>query len=457
MILKNTRNINTKQRIVMEEIKTKKNSIAIKHEIFRLVREYYEETFTEKKFIPGETIVPVSGKVFDHEELNHIVESALDGWFTTGRFNESFEKELARFINTKKVITVNSGSSANLLAFATLTSQELGERAIQPGDEIITVAVAFPTTLNPALLYGAVPVFVDVEIPSYNIDVSKIESAITSKTKAIIIAHTLGNPFNIEAVTEICKKNNLWLIEDCCDALGATFKGNHVGTFGDIGTLSFYPAHHITMGEGGAVFTKNSQLITLMESIRDWGRDCWCATGKDNTCGKRFEWQQGELPFGYDHKYIYSRLGYNLKITDMQAALGLAQLKKLPQFIEKRKHNFAKLKNGLADLGEKIILPEATANSDPSWFGFLITLKENAGISRNELIAKLTEAKIATRLLFAGDIRKQPYFENQNYRISGEFPNTEIILNNTFWIGVTPMITDEMIDYVVATCIKILK
>ena len=435
----------------------KRDGKVIKQEIFDLVKEYYKETFANKTFTPGENKVPVSGKVFDEDELNHIVESALDGWFTTGRFNEAFEKELAKFINTKRVITVNSGSSANLLAFATLTAEELGKRAIKPGDELITVAVSFPTTLNPALLYGVVPVFVDVDIPTYNIDVTRIEEAITPKTKAIMIAHTLGNPFNVAAVADIAKKHNLWLIEDCCDALGATFQDKHVGTFGDIGTLSFYPAHHITMGEGGAVFTKNSKLIKIIESFRDWGRDCWCASGCDNTCGKRFEWELGDLPFGYDHKYIYSRLGYNLKITDMQAALGLAQLKKLPQFIKTRRHNYSRLKHGLADLNDKIILPEPTPHSHPSWFGFLITLKDNAGITRNDLIAKLTEAKIDTRLLFGGDIRKQPYFKNSNYRVVGDLKNTEIILNNTFWIGVTPMINDEMIDYVVAIFHKILK
>ncbi|MEP7169117.1 MAG: lipopolysaccharide biosynthesis protein RfbH [Bacteroidota bacterium] len=441
----------------MTRIEIKRDGLTIKNEIFDLVKEYYEEVFADKKFIPGETIVPVSGKVFDHNELNFIVDSALDGWFTTGRFNEAFEKELAKFINIKRTVTVNSGSSANLLAFATLTAEELGERAIKPGDEIITVAVSFPTTLNPALLYGVIPVFVDIEIPTYNIDVSKIEKAITPKTKAIIIAHTLGNPFNVEAVAEICKKHKLWLIEDCCDALGATFNGKHVGTFGDIGTLSFYPAHHITMGEGGAVFTNKSKLVTIIESFRDWGRDCWCLSGCDNTCGKRFEWQQGDLPFGYDHKYIYSRLGYNLKITDMQAALGLAQLKKLPQFIATRKYNFERLKKGLSDLSDKIILPEPTPHSDPSWFGFLITVKENAGITRNELIAKLTEAKIATRLLFAGDIRKQPYFKNQNYRVVGDLKNTNTVLLNTFWIGVTPMIGYEMVDYVVEKFYEILR
>lgn len=441
----------------MEKTKTHKDSAAIKQEIFELAKNYHAEFFPTKKFIPGETPVPISGKVFDHHELTNIIESALDGWFTTGRFNNAFEKELAKFINTKRVITVNSGSSANLLAFATLTADELGDRAIKPGDEIISVAVSFPTTINPALLYGAVPVFVDVEIPTYNIDVMKIEKAITPKTKAIIVAHTLGNPFNVSVVAEIAKKNNLWLIEDCCDALGSKHSGKHVGTFGDLATLSFYPAHHITMGEGGAVFTHNSKLVKIIESFRDWGRDCWCETGKDNTCGKRFEWQLGDLPPGYDHKYIYSRLGYNLKITDMQAALGLAQLKKLERFIAQRSRNFERLKKGLSQLSNKIVLPEPTENSQPSWFGFPITLKENTGISRAELIAKLSSAKIDTRLLFTGDIRKQPYFKRKNFKVVGDLINTEIILHNSFWIGVTPMINDEMIDYVIEKFHQILK
>lgn len=443
--------------MINSEKKTGRTGVEIKNDIFNLVREYYEEVFAEKKFIPGETAVPVSGKVFDHEELNALVESALDGWFTTGRFNEAFEKQLAKFINTRRVITVNSGSSANLLAFAALTAEELGERRIRPGDEMISVAVSFPTTINPAILYGVVPVFVDVDIPTYNIDVTKVEAAITPKTKVIMVAHTLGNPFDVEAIAALCKKYKLWLIEDCCDALGAMVNGKHVGTFGDIATLSFYPAHHITMGEGGAIFTTDSKLVTILESFRDWGRDCWCASGCDNTCGKRFEWQLGDLPQGYDHKYIYSRIGYNLKITDMQAALGLAQLKKLPEFIQTRRNNFSRLKAGLKDLNSKIILPEPTRGADPSWFGFLITLRADAGITRNELIGKLTGAKIGTRLLFAGDLRKQPYFKNLTYRTAGELPNTELILNNTFWIGVTPMINDQMITYMIDSLHKFLK
>ena len=442
----------------MDQIKLDKTRPeSIKSEIFKLVEEYFNEVFLKKEFTPGKSHVPVSGKVFDHEELNNIVESALDGWFTTGRFNDAFENQLAKFINTKRVITVNSGSSANLIALAALTSSELGDRRLKAGDEFISVAVSFPTTINPAVQYGLIPVFLDVSPTTYNIDISKLEDALSEKTKAIILAHTLGNPFDVEAVSAFAKKHNLWLIEDCCDALGATVNGKHVGTFGDLATLSFYPAHHITMGEGGAIFTKNSKLVTLIESFRDWGRDCWCAPGCENTCGKRFDWDLGDLPHGYDHKYIYSHFGYNLKITDMQAALGLAQLKKLPDFIKIRKKNFERLKMGLSHLQNKIILPEPTHGSNPSWFGFLITLKPNAGISRNEIITKLTDANIGTRLLFAGDIRKQPYFKNVNYRCIGDLPNTENILNNTFWVGVTPMITDEMLDFIIGTLNKILK
>lgn len=428
----------------------------IKSDIFQLTEEYYHEKFLKTKFVPGETHIPISGKVFDHSELQFLIDASLDGCFTTGRFNDEFEKELARFINVRDVITVNSGSSANLLATACLFTEELGERKISKGDEIITVAVSFPTTLNAWLMYGVTPVFVDVDIPTYNIDVSRIEAAVSDKTKAIMVAHTLGNPFNIDAVKKIAKKYNLWLIEDSCDALGAKYNGKHVGTFGDLATLSFYPAHHITMGEGGAIFSNNLKLTKIIKSIRDWGRDCWCDPGKDNTCGKRFDWELGGLPHGYDHKYIYSHLGYNLKITDMQAALGLAQLKKLPEFIKHRRRNFDRLKKGLSVLSHKLILPEPTENSEPSWFGFLITIKNAAGISRNSLVHKLTQKNIATRLLFGGDIRKQPYFINHQYRTVGDMKNTETILQNTFWIGVTPMITDEMVDYVIDAFYEIL-
>jgi CDP-6-deoxy-D-xylo-4-hexulose-3-dehydrase len=351
---------------------------------------------------------------------------------------------------------VNSGSSANLIAFSAITAKELGDDAVMPGDEVITVAAGFPTTVNPMLQYGAIPVFLDVDIPTYQITTTHLEEALSPKTKAVMVAHTLGNTFDLETISAFCKKHDLWLIEDCCDALGAKYNGKNVGTFGDIGTISFYPAHHITMGEGGAVFTSNSKLKTIMESFRDWGRDCWCETGKDNTCGKRFCQQLGDLPMGYDHKFIYSRLGFNLKITDMQAALGLAQLKKLDGFIEKRKHNHRLLKDKLKKHEDKLILPEPTPNSDPSWFGFVITVKKEAGISRNDLVQKLNERKIGTRLLFAGDLRKQPYFKDYKYRVVGDLKNTETIVNDTFWIGVTPAVNDEMIDYMVSVFDEIL-
>jgi CDP-6-deoxy-D-xylo-4-hexulose-3-dehydrase len=435
-------------------------AIEIKEEIFSLIEKYYQEVFANKKL----DSVPVSGKLFDHREMQMITESALDAWFTTGRFNKEFEERLANYIGVQHLVTVNSGSSANLVAMLTLTASELGDRAIKPGDEFITVAASFPTTVNPLLSYGAIPVFIDVDIPSYNIRASDIESAITEKTKAIVIAHTLGNPFELDKIQALCKKHNLWLVEDCCDALGSSYLDQHVGVFGDIATLSFYPAHHITMGEGGAVFTNNPKLKKIAESFRDWGRDCWCPTGVDNSCGGRFNWSLGGLPKGYDHKYIYSRLGYNLKITDMQAALGLAQLEKLDSFIEKRRHNFDRLRTGLEGLSEYLILPEACKNSKPSWFGFLISLKNKAwpkinqaeievklknGMNRNDLCRELNSRRINTRLLFAGDIRKQPYFINQNYHSHGELMNTEYIMHNTFWLGVAPLLGDDEIDYVI--------
>jgi CDP-6-deoxy-D-xylo-4-hexulose-3-dehydrase len=428
----------------------------IKAEIHNLVKEYYDLTHGAKKHVKGQDFVPVSGKVFDHTELQYVVDSALDAWFTTGRFNSKFERELSKFIGIKFALTVNSGSSANLVAISALCAPEWGDRAIKPGDEVITVAASFPTTINPLLTYGAVPVFVDVDSETHNIDVKYLEAARSVKTKAVVIAHSLGNPFDLAAVKAFCDKYGYWLMEDCCDALGATYDGQHVGTFGHVGTLSFYPAHHITMGEGGAVFTSDVKMKTIMESYRDWGRDCYCEPGKDNTCKKRFEWKLGDLPYGYDHKYIYSRLGYNLKITDMQAALGLAQMAKLPGFIEHRRHNYRRLTEGLQDLSDKIHLPVPTPNSNPSWFGYLITLKPSAGISRKELLDKLQEHKIGTRLLFAGDLRKQPYFKGISYRTVGDLPNTEIVLNDSFWIGVTPMIGDEMVDYMVEAFHKIL-
>lgn len=420
---------------------------ALRIQIAKLVDEYAAIALAPQPFLPGASVVPPSGKILDAAELKLMVEASLDGWLTTGRFNDAFEKRLAIFLGVKHLITVNSGSSANLVAFSVLTSPRLSERAIKPGDEVIGVAAGFPTTINPILQFGAVPVFVDVELGTYNIDASKIEAAISLKTKAIMLAHTLGNPYNLEVVTALCKKYNLWLIEDCCDTLGSTYNGQMVGTFGDIGTLSFYPAHHITMGEGGAVFTNNSQLKQIAESFRDWGRDCFCPPGKDNTCGRRFCQKLGNLPEGYDHKYTYSELGYNLKITDMQAACGLAQLDKAPAFIQKRKDNFVFLKNRLAHCEEFLILPKASPNSDPSWFGFPITLKENTPVKRLELLQYLDQNKIGTRLLFAGNVTRQPYMIGRNYRISGDLANTDIVMNNTFWIGVQPALTEEMLEF----------
>jgi len=433
---------------------------AIKQQIFELVEQYSVLHFAQKSFTPGISVIPPSGKVLGASELKNMVEASLDGWLTTGRFNEAFEKRFAEFVGVPYALTTTSGSSANLLAFTALTSHKLGDRALKPGDEVITVAAGFPTTVNPMLQNGMVPVFVDVDIPTYNIDPKKIEAAITDRTRAIMIAHTLGNPFDLDAVMAIAHKYNLWVIEDCCDALGSTYTPSpqpsvlspvprHVGTFGHIATCSFYPAHHITMGEGGMIFTKDHDLRTIIESFRDWGRDCYCAPGKDNTCGKRFGWQLGSLPFGYDHKYTYSHLGYNLKITDMQAACALAQMDRLPEFVEARKRNFALLKERLKSCEEFLILPEATAGSDPSWFGFPITLRESAGVARVELLKYLDQYKIGTRLLFAGNLTRQPYFEGRTYRISGELTNTDNIMNNTFWIGVYPGLTEEMLSFVV--------
>jgi len=418
-----------------------------REEILSLVSKYAEEAYKPRKFEPGESVVPPSGKVIGAQELRNMVEASLDGWLTTGRFNEMFEKKLADFVGVGHALTTNSGSSADLLAFATLTSPKLGERALKPGDEVITVAAGFPTTVNPILLYGMVPVFVDVHIPTYNIDSTKIEAAITERTKAIMIAHTLGNPFDLGEVMRIAKKHKLWVVEDCCDALGSTYKGQLVGTFGDISTVSFYPAHHITMGEGGAVFTSDGQLKKIIESIRDWGRDCYCEPGKDNTCGKRFEWQLGSLPHGYDHKYTYSHLGYNLKISDMQAACALAQMDRLPDFIEARRHNFNFLKERLKSCEEFLILPEATPDSDPSWFGFPVTVRKTSGVQRVDLLKYLDQNKIGTRLLFAGNLTRQPYFEGRKYRISGDLEQTDVIMNDTFWMGLYPGLSEDMLDF----------
>jgi CDP-6-deoxy-D-xylo-4-hexulose-3-dehydrase len=419
----------------------------LRTQIAQLVDEYALIAYAPNSFFPGVTAIPPSGKFLGGQELKYMVEASLDGWLTSGRFNTEFEKKLAQFMGVKHLLTVNSGSSANLVAFSTLTSPKLGSRAIQVGDEVIGVAAGFPTTVNPILQFGAVPVFVDVDGLTHNIDASKIEAAISPKTKAIMLAHSLGNPFNLDVVTALCKKYNLWLIEDCCDALGSTYRGQMVGTFGDIATLSFYPAHHITMGEGGAVFTNNDELKVIAESFRDWGRDCYCQPGKDNTCGKRFCQQLGDLPFGYDHKYTYSHMGYNLKITDMQAACGLAQLEKAPQFIQSRKDNFAFLRARLKNCEELINLPEATQHSDPSWFGFPITLKDNCPVTRLDLLTYLDQNKVGTRLLFAGNLTRQPYMMGAKFRVSGDLVNTDKVMNNTFWIGLQPSLTIEMLEF----------
>jgi CDP-4-dehydro-6-deoxyglucose reductase, E1 len=421
---------------------------ALREQIQQLVAQYAQIAHRPAPFLAGLSSIPPSGKVIGAEELQAMVDASLDGWLTTGRFNDEFEKSLAGFMGVQHALTVNSGSSANLVAFMSLTSPRLGERAIRPGDEVIGVAAGFPTTVNPILQFGAVPVFVDVEIGNYNIDPAKIEAAITPKTKAIMLAHTLGNPFDLTTVTALSRKYGLWLIEDCCDALGSTYHGKNVGTFGDIATLSFYPAHHITMGEGGAVLTNNSELKSIAESFRDWGRDCYCPPGKDNTCGQRFCWQLGDLPAGYDHKYTYSHLGYNLKITDMQAACGVAQLKKAGQFIAKRRENFAWLYQRLKTCEEILHLPQATTGSDPSWFGFPITLKTNAPVSRVDLLTYLDQEKIGTRLLFAGNLTRQPYMLGRNFRISGDLKNTDTVMNDTFWIGVHPQLNQEALEYV---------
>jgi CDP-6-deoxy-D-xylo-4-hexulose-3-dehydrase len=422
----------------------------LKEKILNYVELYAKEKFQQEKFIPGKSFIPVSGKVIDELELQYMVEASLDGWLTTGRFNKEFEENIAKVLGSNFAITVNSGSSANLVAFMSLTSSKHKDKSINKGDEVITVAAGFPTTINPIIQFGAIPVFIDIDIPTFNINCDRIESAITNKTKAIMIAHTLGNPFDIKKIREICNKYNLWLIQDTCDALGATFDGKPLGFYGDIGTVSFYPAHHITMGEGGLVYTNSIKLKRIAESFRDWGRDCYCETGKDNTCNKRFDWKLGELPKGYDHKYTYSHLGYNLKITDMQAACGLAQLKKLDIFIKKRIENFNYLYSLFSELKDYFILPEKTVNSNPSWFGFLLTLKENK-FNRNDLIRYLDQNKIATRLLFAGNVTKQPYMLKLNYRKHDELINTDLVMNNSFWVGVYPGLNKEHLEYIFKT------
>ncbi|MGZ4970759.1 MAG: lipopolysaccharide biosynthesis protein RfbH, partial [Methylobacter sp.] len=441
---------------VQSKICRKVASLNIKKldEVLRKATAFNVENFAEHKynsvdFIPGTSVIPPSGKVLGAVELKNMVDASLDGWLTTGRFNAAFEQRFAEFVGVTYALTTTSGSAANLLAFTALTSDKLGDRALKPGDEVITVAAGFPTTVNPILQNGMVPVFVDVDIPTYNIDPEKIAAAVTDRTRAIMIAHTLGNPYNLDAVMAIAQKHNLWVIEDCCDALGSLYKGQHVGTFGHIATCSFYPAHHITMGEGGIVFTKDRKLKKIIESFRDWGRDCYCAPGCDDTCRKRFGWQLGTLPKGYDHKYTYSHLGYNLNISDMQAACALAQMDRLPEFIDARKHNFDYLKVGLKSCEKFLLLPEATPNSEPSWFGFPITIKPDANINRVDLLKYLDQHKIGLRLLFAGNLTRQPYMEGRNFRISGELSNTDTVMNNTFWIGVYPGLSKEMLDFVI--------
>ena len=419
----------------------------IRSQIARLVDEYAALACAPQPFQPGQTPIPPSGKVIGAAEMRNMVEASLDGWLTTGRFNAAFESRLSGYLGVPHVLTTNSGSSANLLAFSALTSPSLGDRAIRPGDEVITVAAGFPTTVNPVLQFGAVPVFVDVEMGTYNVDVAQMEAAVSDRTRAIVLAHTLGNPFNLAEVTRIARKYDLWLVEDCCDALGATFAGKHVGTFGDIATLSFYPAHHITMGEGGAVFTRDPELARIAESFRDWGRDCYCAPGKDNTCGQRFCHKLGGLPQGYDHKYTYSHLGYNLKISDMQAACALAQMDRLDGFVARRRANFAHLHERLQSCAEYLVLPRATPDSEPSWFGFPITLRAEAPVSRLDLLRYLDQRHIGTRLLFAGNLTRQPYMAKRDYRVSGSLEQTDTIMNDTFWIGVYPALGHEQLDY----------
>lgn len=430
----------------------------LRQQIRKRVALYYEVTHhTTKIFQPGDSI-PYGGRVFDEQEMLHLVDSALDFWLTAGKYAQQFESYFSKFLGIKHCSLTNSGSSANLLAFIALTSPQLGERRIQQGDEVITVAAAFPTTVAPIMQYGAIPVFVDVTLPTYNIDVSRLDEALSPKTKAIMIAHTLGNPFDLQRVMDFCQQHSLWLIEDNCDALGANYlyhdQWKATGTFGDMGTSSFYPPHHMTMGEGGAVYTNHLEFKRIVDSFRDWGRDCWCPSGKDNTCHQRFQQQFGDLPLGYDHKYVYSHFGYNLKVTDMQAAIGCAQLKKLPSFIKKRQEHWEILRSGLQDLTDIFILPEATTNSKPSWFGFILTLQEKAPFTRDEIVAYLEEKGIQTRMLFAGNLLKHPCFTDlktasSGYKVIGELPNTDIIMNRTFWLGVYPGLQPEMLEFMI--------
>jgi CDP-4-dehydro-6-deoxyglucose reductase, E1 len=420
----------------------------LRSQILGLVEEYCAHAFPPQPFFPGEGPVPVAGRVWDAEEVRHLIDSSLDFWLTAGRYANRFEKEFAEVFGLRQGTLVNSGSSANLLALTCLTSPKLGDRRLRPGDEVITVATGFPTTINPIIQNNLVPVFIDVTLPTYNVDVTQLEAARSPRTRAVMIAHTLGNPFDLDAVTAFAEKHDLWLIEDCCDAVGSTYRDRMVGTFGDLATVSFYPAHHITMGEGGFVLTRSPVLRKIVESFRDWGRDCWCEPGKDNTCGKRFDWQLGDLPHGYDHKYTYSHIGYNLKVSDMQAAVGIAQLQKLPQFVEARRANFRSLYDGLANLQEFFILPEPTPYSEPSWFGFPIALRAGAPFRRRDVVMYLERHGIATRQLFAGNIVRQPAYADVHRRIVGDLAVSDFIMDNVFWIGVYPGLSAAMLDWV---------
>lgn len=430
---------------------TPRDPEVLRQQILELTRAYHDARWSQRDFVPGKSAVPASGKVFDADDVQSLVDSSLDFWLTTGRYAAQFEHDFAQLMGVRYSLLVNSGSSANLLAFTTLTDETLGEDRLKPGDEVITVAAGFPTTVNPIIQNGCVPVFLDVKLGTYNVDTSALEAALSPKTKAVMIAHTLGNPFDLATVVAFCQKHDLWLVEDCCDAVGATYNGQNVGTFGDLATCSFYPAHHITMGEGGAVLINSPKLKKIAESFRDWGRDCWCEPGKDDTCGKRYAWQLGGLPFGYDHKYTYSRVGYNLKLTDMQAAVGVAQLKKLPGFIAARRENFRRLHEGLADLQEYFLLPEATPNSEPSWFGFPVAVREAAPFTREELLVHLNTKRIGTRLLFGGNLLYQPAYQGREYRVVGNLANSDFIMHRVFWMGVYPGLTPAMIDYMLET------
>jgi CDP-4-dehydro-6-deoxyglucose reductase, E1 len=439
------------QAISTQHTSASEQEYALRQQVFAAVLDYYQFKFAHKQFIPGQTYVPVSGKVFDEQELVKLVDSSLDFWLTTGRYAAEFEQRFADWIGVKHCLLVNSGSSANLVALTALTSPKLGDKRLQPGDEVITVAAGFPTTVNPIFQNQLVPVFLDINLSTYDIDTNQLEAALSDRTRAIMVAHTLGNPFNLEAIMAFAQKHDLWVVEDNCDAVGSVYQGQKTGTFGHLSTVSFYPAHHMTMGEGGAVLTSDSRLKKIVESVRDWGRDCWCPPGIDNTCNKRYGWQLGELPDGYDHKYTYSHVGYNLKMTDMQAAVGVAQLDKLPDFIEKRRYNFEFLHQNLQDLQDVLTLPAKAPNSEPSWFGFLLSVKADAPFTRNQLVQHLEEQRIGTRLLFGGNLVRQPAYKDLNYRVVGNLANTDQVMESAFWLGLFPGLTEEMLTYIVST------